>query len=242
MHPLIPAGPGCVSFLGVPWMFLQYPVLVRNILNVWRFSSIIEVNCHMKNGATSEVCLFPIRGVKHRTPKFCLYSTSLAYTFYESSNPLWKSFLSPYIALTTKFFYKREWVKIFDLILKLWVSRAARKLIQIRVLYAENQDRLGLTYIGVWKSLDQTSIRKVCSIMETSGKSVNYYFVFSKILWAQATIKMPTDAFVKNKNCYLLKNASKILVIFSLLLFGHWDSQKNFFSLPCSYIIASFER
>ena len=179
--------------------------------------------CHQRG------LLISLRGVKPRTPKFCLYSTSLAYTFYESSNPLWKSFLSPYIALTTKFFYKREWVKIFDLILKLWVSRAARKLIQIRVLYAENQDRLGLTYIGVWKSLDQTSIRKVCNIMETSGKSVNYYFVFSKILWAQANIKMPTDAFVKNKNCYLLKNASKILVIFSLLLFGHWDSQKKFF-------------
>jgi len=49
-------------------------------------------------------------------------------------------------------------------------------------LYAENRNRIGLTYIGVQKALDYTSIRNVYNIMETSGKSMNSYFVFQIVV------------------------------------------------------------
>jgi len=51
---------------------------------------------------------------------------------------------------------------------------------------------------------------------------------------------MPTDAVVKYKNCYSLKNALKMLVTF-LPLFLVIEICKKF-TLSYSYIIASLER
>jgi len=58
------------------------------------------------------------------------------------------------------------------------ISTEGRKFRQNRVLYAENRNRIGVTYIGVQKSLEQTSIRKIYNIMETSVKFMNSCVVF----------------------------------------------------------------
>jgi len=44
-------------------------------------------------------------------------------------------------------------------------------------VYAENRNRIGVTYMWSTKSLEETIIRKVCNKTETSGKFVNFYFV-----------------------------------------------------------------
>jgi len=44
-------------------------------------------------------------------------------------------------------------------------------------LHAETRNKLGVTHIGVQKSLAYTSIRKVYNIMKTSGEFMNSYFV-----------------------------------------------------------------
>jgi len=46
-------------------------------------------------------------------------------------------------------------------------------------LHAEN--RIGVTYIGVQKPLEQIYFRKVYNIMETSGKFMNSYLVFQEL-------------------------------------------------------------
>jgi len=42
--------------------------------------------------------------------------------------------------------------------------------------YTENRNRIDDTYRGIFKSLDQPSIRKVCKTMETGGKFVSFSF------------------------------------------------------------------
>ena len=56
------------------------------------------------------------------------------------------------------------------------VSTEVKKCSQHGVLYVENRNRIGVTYIGVYKSLEQTSISKVYNIMERSGKFMNSYY------------------------------------------------------------------
>jgi len=68
-------------------------------------------------------------------------------------------------------------------ILDMRISTEDRKSRQNRVLYAENRNRIGVTYIGVQKSPEETSISKVHSIGETSGKFVNFYFRFVIGIW-----------------------------------------------------------
>ena len=57
------------------------------------------------------------------------------------------------------------------------VSTENRKPRQNRILYAESRNKIGVSYMWSTKSLEQTSIRKVCNKTETSGKFVNFYLV-----------------------------------------------------------------
>jgi len=60
---------------------------------------------------------------------------------------------------------------------EVWVSKEDTEPRQNRAVYAENRNRIGVTYMWSTKSLEETVIRKVCNKTETSGKFVNFYFV-----------------------------------------------------------------